>query len=394
MAMKLNRKLWAVTVVGALIGADPATATEYNTSSYDAVAQQAKRASGDPVSISTNLFVGWTGAWDTILMKQLNLWQKWLPEGSKVEWKRNLQGPPVITDLLANKQQIGYLGDNPAVLSTTKSAIAPVYLVGMNAVSPSRMCGVLLVRKGAPHFATTDEAVKWLDGKTVGVPKGSCADRLAQGVTKKAGVKPVWQQMQAEVIVTSLQAGRIDAAAVYEPHATKAVFDGYADFAASSADLGESDANAILMRGDFIDKNRAVAVAWLKANIEALYYLRDKPKEAIEALKAELPDYTREELWHSIYGNPPEKLKPAPVAFKAMMTVTSQERELVGRIYEFLKSLKVVQAPSLSDNAIRTDLVEQAFKELNLDPTKGLFELTAKAAEDCPYKGDQLVSGG
>ncbi|QZN99123.1 hypothetical protein [Chenggangzhangella methanolivorans] len=91
--------------------------------------------------------------------------------GSKVEWKRNLQGPPVITDLLANKQQIGYLGDNPAVLSTTKSAIAPVYLVGMNAVSPSRMCGVLLVRKGAPHFATTDEAVKWLDGKTVGVPK-------------------------------------------------------------------------------------------------------------------------------------------------------------------------------------------------------------------------------
>ncbi|QZN99121.1 hypothetical protein [Chenggangzhangella methanolivorans] len=82
------------------------------------------------------------------------------------------------------------------------------------------------------------------------------------------------------------------------------------------------------------------------------------------------------------------------MAFKAMMTVTSQERELVGRIYEFLKSLKVVQAPSLSDNAIRTDLVEQAFKELNLDPTKGLFELTAKAAEDCPYKGDQLVSGG
>lgn len=380
-----------VSLFAVLTVAVPAAAIEYNQADYSAIAAQAKPLSGAPVAISTNLFVGWTGAWDTILMKQLNLWQHWLPAGSTVEWKRNLQGPPVITDLLANKQQIGYLGDNPAVLSTTKGTIHPIHIVGINAMSPSRMCGVILVRKDAPPFATPEEALKWLSGKTVGVPKGSCADRLAQTVLRKANVSVNWQQMQAEVIVTSLQAGRIDAAAVYEPHASKAVADGYGRFAASSADLGESDANIILMRHDFIESNRTVAVAWLKANIEALYYLRDRPVESIDALKKELPDYTKEQLWHALYANPPASVKPDPVAFQAVMTITPEAEALIERIYEFLKSLKVVHQPKLPPDAIVKDLVNQAFQELNLDPSKGLFALAARDPDACPYKGDALV---
>ena len=149
----------------------------FNNSNYSAISAKAAQAQGDPVNVNVNLFLGWTGAWDTVVMKQANILEKWLPKGSKVEWKRNLQGPPVITDLLANKQNIAYLGDNPAIVSTTKTSIAPLKIVGFNMISMGRMCGVLLARSDAPKFNSPEEVFKWLQDKKVAVPKGSCADR-------------------------------------------------------------------------------------------------------------------------------------------------------------------------------------------------------------------------
>jgi NitT/TauT family transport system substrate-binding protein len=138
----------------------------FNNSNYAAISSKVVQAQGDPVNINVNLFLGWTGAWDSVVMKQANLLEQWLPKGSKVEWKRNLQGPPVVTDLLANKQNIAYLGDNPAIVSTTKTSIAPLKIVGFNLISMGRMCGVLLVRSDAPKFNSPEEVFKWLQDVT------------------------------------------------------------------------------------------------------------------------------------------------------------------------------------------------------------------------------------
>lgn len=375
-----------------LASASQVTAEVTNSNSavtYESIAAQAKNVEGAPVHISTNFFLAWTGAWDTVILRDAELWKKWLPAGSTVEWKRNLQGPPVITDLIANKQQIGYLGDNPAIVSTTKQALAPISIVGLNLVSSGRMCGTILVRSDAPEFKTHQEAIKWLDGKTVGVPKGSCADRLGQLMFKKEGVKVRWQQMQGEVIVTSLQAKRIDAAIMYEPHLSKSVFDGHARWAASPAAYGELDADIIIMRDDFIKANPDAAVAWLKANIEALYYLRDKPLETVEYLKKELPEYTRENLWYAIYGSQPEEIGASGPVLRAMMTINDDGRSLIERGYQFLLENKIVREPKLRDGAVRNDLMTRAFEELGLDPSQQLFEIPAGLKN--PFKGDQLV---
>jgi len=34
--------------------------------------------------------------------------------------------------------------------------------------------------EGCPNFKTPDEAIKWLDGKTLAAPKGSCADQFVR----------------------------------------------------------------------------------------------------------------------------------------------------------------------------------------------------------------------
>lgn len=382
---------------GALLGAicfamfsNFAQAEDVNNSSYKAIDAQAKQVQGSPVDITTNYWLAWTGAWDTVVMKETGLWKKWLPKGSEVHWVRNLQGPPVITDLIANKQQIGYLGDNPSLVSITKRALAPIQMVAVNELSQGRMCGEIIVRSDAPKFGSIQEAAKWLDGKVVAVPKGSCADRLGQYVFGKLGIHVTWQQMQAEVCVTALQAHKVDAAAVYEPHASKAVMDGFAKYAISANAFQEEDANTVLMRKDFVDAHHDAAVAWLKANIEALYFLRDHPVRTISYLKGQLPGYTRQNLWDAIYGSRPQATGASDVVLQASMVFTPKVMDLLKRSYAFLYKIQTVREPQIPAEGIETDLVVQAFHELGLDPNKGLFEI--KAGKPNPFKGDDLVS--
>jgi NitT/TauT family transport system substrate-binding protein len=374
-----------------LIGmTDRTQAQDYNTSSYESIDAMAKAAAGPGVNITTNYWLAWTGAWDTVVMKETELWKKWLPAGSEVHWVRNLQGPPVITDLIANKQQIGYLGDNPSLVSITKRSLAPIQMVAVNETSPGRMCGEIIVGSDAPNFKNIQEAAKWLDGKVVAVPKGSCADRLGQYAFEQLHINVTWQQMQAEVCVTALEAHKVDAAAVYEPHAAKAVMDGVAKYAISANAFHEADANTILMRKDFVDAHRDAAVAWLKADVEGLYFLRDHPVETVGYVKSELPGYTKENLWDALYGPRPADTGASAVVLQGAMVFTPSVMDLLKRSYAFLYQIKTVREAEMPPEGIETDLVTQAFNGLRLDPSKGLYEI--KAGPKNPFKGDDLIA--
>ena len=361
-----------------------------NAVRYDDIAGKAKQAPGPAVAISTNYFLAWTGAWDSVILREREIWKKWLPAGSSIEWKRNLIGPPVISELLAGKQQIGYIGDNPSILAITKRDIAELDLVAINATSPTRMCGNIIVRKDAPTFAGYKDALQWLAGKTLAAPKGSCADRLGQIVVKQAGITVNWQQLPPEVTITSLEARKIDAAVMFEPYASKALFDGVGRFAVSPAIYGETDANGIVVRRDFIEKNRAAVVAWLKADIEALVFLRDNPVESVNILKKQLPEYTRENLWFAVYASlPPETGAPSATVLEGAFAYTPAVKGLIERVGTFLFDSKLTQSAALPPGSVREDLVTQAFQELNLDPTKSLFALPG--GSQSPFKGDDPV---
>lgn len=385
---KFTRSVGALSLGLGIAVSSQAWASDFNTATYADIAAKAKQADAPPVSISVNYFLGWTGAWDTLVLRGANIWQKWLPKESTVDWKRNLQGPPVVTDLLAGKQQIGYLGDNPAIVSVTKRALAPIDIVGVNLLSPGRMCGTFVFRSDAPEFSSYKEAVHWLEGKTVGVPKGSCADRLGQHILKTEGVNVTWQQMQAEVIVTSLQAKKLDAGVMYEPHLSKSVFDGFARYDISPQPYSEWDADIVVMRRDFIEKNRVAAIAWLKANIEALYFLKEKPLETVELVKKELPNYTRENIWYALYGTLPKNTGAGGPVLVGSLAIIPRARDLIERGHKFLVDSKIVKDPELPNEAVRSDLVDEAFKELGLDPTKPLFEISSDQPN--PFKEDVL----
>src|SRR5438093_12525815 len=136
---------------------------------------------GTPVKLVVGYQPYYTQAWSGVVMRGKKFYEKYLPKGSEVEFQVGLQGAIIVNNLLAGKQNIGYMGDMPAIVSTTKQDVADVRLVA-NLGLAFDQCNAFLVRKDAPQFKDAQEAIKWLNGKTVAVPKGSCTDCFAQAL--------------------------------------------------------------------------------------------------------------------------------------------------------------------------------------------------------------------
>jgi NitT/TauT family transport system substrate-binding protein len=214
-----------------------------------------------------------------VVIRALELWKKHLPAGSEVEFQNALQGSIIVNNMLANKQQIGYLGDMPAVVATTKRSVAPIDLVANTGLSPGQRCNVIMVRADAPKFSSPQEGVKWLDGKTIATPQGSCAHRFLGLVIEITKIKPASILNQSiEVIATNLRAGKIDGAVLWEPSVSRIgdiVGEGSARIVATGHTFGISDAGAIAMREDFMKQRPDIVEAWLKTELEAQQYVID-----------------------------------------------------------------------------------------------------------------------
>ncbi len=176
---------------------------------------------GDPVDLVVGYQPYYTEAWSGVVMKGLKLYEKYLPKGSTVEFQIGLQGGIIVNAMLAGKQHIGYMGDMPAIVATTKDRVADIRIVATAGLGFDQ-CNNMLVRTDAPEFANAGEAIKWMDGKIVAVPKGACTDRFALAVFEKENIKPAsYLNQNIEVITSGFRAGKLDAAAIWEPTAAR-----------------------------------------------------------------------------------------------------------------------------------------------------------------------------
>ena len=169
-ATKMKRLAVAFALAGG-VGVSPAIAADIDYGKP-----------GDAVKLVIGYQPYYTESWSGVVMRGKKFYEKYLPKGSTVEFQIGLQGAIIVNNMLAGKQHIGYMGDMPSIVSTTKVEVADVRLV--SAVGMGRdMCNIFLVRKDAPAFASPQAAIKWLDGKQVATAKGACSDRFAQAVS-------------------------------------------------------------------------------------------------------------------------------------------------------------------------------------------------------------------
>jgi NitT/TauT family transport system substrate-binding protein len=328
---------------------------------------------GKPANITVGYFPSWVGGWSGAIIKHKELWKKYLPAGSKVSWDIQVVGPPIVANLMANKSQIGYMGDTPAIVATTKRDIADLRIVEVNMFSDTgEICSDLLVRSDAPQFRSIEEVVKWLEGKKIGVSgKGSCGDRFVSGLVKKANLNAEIQYLDPTIIKTALQAKKIDAAQSFEPHVSQIMNHGIGRLVSTGSRWASQDANFILMRKDFIDTFPDAAKGWIKADIEALQFILKNPGEAIKLIAQDLPGYTIKDLWMALYGRYPENTGAKDTRVTAQVTFNERVLKFIEESFQFLRSKGAISIDKMPSGAIYVDLVDEVVKEMKVKTPLG-----------------------
>ncbi|MDE2370445.1 MAG: ABC transporter substrate-binding protein [Burkholderiales bacterium] len=340
---------------------------------------------GEPVHLVIGYQPYYTESWSGVVMRGRKLYEKYLPKGSTVEFSIGLQGAVIVNAMLAGKQHIGYVGDMPGIVSTTKQDVADIRIVAAIGLG-SDECNIMLARTDAPKFATAKDGLLWLQGKNVGIPLGSCADRFAREAFKKAGVAPAAVLNQSiEVITSGFRAGKLDAAVVWEPTASRLVQEGLARRIASGATVGATDGAFLTMRADLIKQRPDVVRAWLNAELDAELYLAD-PKNAMEVAKMateQTTGFKEKMLWSSLYGSNPAESGGTPQRLTMPFALTPEVVELLGSATVFLHSIKSINVDKLRPEAVMPEFTQQILKERGLSAPIG----KVMAQPDSAYTG-------
>lgn len=338
-----------------------------------AIAQQFGKA-GDPVDLTIGYQPYYTQSWSGVVINGKEIWKKYLPKGSKANFQVGLQGAIIVGQLMAGKQQIGYMGDMPSLGASTKPELVDVRLIAVLGMS-QQQCNIFLVRNDAPQFKSGTEAVKWMNGKRTSSPHGSCTDRFARLVFKHTGVNPAqYLNQNIEVITTNFKAGKLDAAVIWEPTASKIVLEGIARRAASGEDFQADDAGFLAMIWELIKQRPDVQRAWLEAELDAQLYLTDSKNadEVANMADQQTEGMSKKVLWHSLYGEVPKAQGGGPVKNSFEFIVTDRARKLLTEANAFLYELKKVPSPTLRPEAIWDDVARQVLKDRGLKAPIGV----------------------
>lgn len=269
-----------------------------------AAADAAPGVPGAPIRLDVGYMPYASSTWSGVVMRGKKFYEKHLPAGSSVTFSSALDGGKIAAALQAGQQQIGYLDDGAAIEATARQAPSAVRLVAALGQS-SDQCSVLLVRADAPRFASARAALDWLNGRALAAPKDSCMERFARHLLRQPGLAAqLIVDQNIEVITAGFRAGRLDAAVVSEPSASRLVGEGSARRVASGADWRQQDASYLAMRAELIERRPDVVHAWLRAEFEAQQFLADPANaaEIIELAAAQTSGFDPQDLWQGLYG--------------------------------------------------------------------------------------------
>jgi NitT/TauT family transport system substrate-binding protein len=339
---------------------------------------------GEPINLVIGYQPYYTEAWSGVVMRDQKLYEKYLPKGSTVEFQIGLAGSVIVNGMLAGKQHIGYMGDMPAIVSTTKERVAPISIVATAGLGFDQ-CNIMLARMDAPDFANSDEALQWMNGKDVAVPKGACTDRFALAVFEKANITPKsYLNQNIEVITSGFRAGKLDAAAIWEPTASRLVEEGLAKRIASGASVDENDGGFIAMRGDLIEQRPDVVKAWLNAELDAQLFMADPANimAVVRMAESQTTGFTEEVLWKSMAGAYSDAEGGTPVRIELAFGITPKAQALITKATTFLHSIKTIHVDTLRDDAVMTEFTEAILKERGLTAPIGEVR-----AQDGPFPG-------
>ena len=210
--------------------------------------------------------------------------KKWLEEelakvGARpaIKWSSFAAGPPINESFAAGQQDIGFLGDTPAIIG--KAAGIDTRIIGLTSSGPRSLAVIVPARSGI-------KSPRDLKGKKVAVVKGSYAHHLLVLLLQKGGLTTAdieFINLSQADIATAIVNGNIDAAAVWEPLITKLESQGQVKVLADGSGI-KKGALVIIASNDFATRNREQTKALLKAYQRGAKFIKSNPREAAQLI--------------------------------------------------------------------------------------------------------------
>jgi len=227
-----------------------------------------------------------------IVIKELGLLDKYLPKTGKyanidfqVDWQNFTSGPPVTNGMMANKIQIGMMGDYPLLVNGAngqQSRGNETQLIAVIAYNAFGAGNGVVVNKDSPYYQLSD-----LKGKNVSVPFGSAAHgMLLQAMQARGWSDDYWNLVSQtpEIGTSNLREKKIDAHADFVPFGELLPYRGFARKIFDGVQTGIPTFHGIVVRKDFADKYPEVVVAYIRAMMDADDWVRKNPKLAAEKI--------------------------------------------------------------------------------------------------------------
>ena len=193
--------------------------------------------------------------------------------GVEVVWTDFEAGPPMNESFAAGQQDIGVIGDVPAVTAVANGQ-NNVYIASEEG---GTFCAMLVMEDSGIN------SVADLKGKKIGVTIGSTGQNLTQKILASAGldfyadVEAINVSMgEAQIVLTNHD---VDAVVVWEPNVSRiAAIDGVKILIDGGA-VGFAGVNVVFARKPFVDANADIVEAFLEQYWRAAKAFKENPGE-------------------------------------------------------------------------------------------------------------------
>ncbi|WP_084150665.1 tripartite tricarboxylate transporter substrate-binding protein [Azohydromonas australica] len=322
---------------------------------------------GEPVALVVGYQPYFTSAWSALVMRGKRFHERYLPKGSTVEFEPALQGRKIAAAMQSGSAHVGYMGPVSALVAATRSEGQPGELRLVAALGMGYdQCNVMLARVGGPA------TLQALQGSRLAAPRDSCADRFARELLRERSLSPAtYLGQNIEQIANGLRAGRLDAAAVWEPVATRLVQEGVARRIGSGRELKLADGGFLVMRAELLERRPDVAQAWLQAELDAQRFLADpaNAEEIVRLALAQTAGFDAATLWNALYAAAEADPQAPRMTFPFVFDEAA--RGLLAGTMAYLHEAGQVPSDTLPPRALAVEPAQAVLRGRGLAPPVG-----------------------
>jgi NitT/TauT family transport system substrate-binding protein len=299
-------------------------------------------------------------AWSGSLLRAQHLQAGRLPHNVTVEFRVGITGGgALVAARRRGDVDLAYLGIAPTLTVTQDVSQGDFRVIAVSSVS-HRLCNVILAQSGA-DVSSVEASLRWLNGRQIAVPRGTCADLFLTDALERGNTKPARILDQAfDVLATSFRERRFDAVAIWEPIASDLVRSASAVRLLSGDALDEASATFLVGTAALLRDHPHVVRAWLDAERVAQRTLAAStpatfPADALMSQAANLSRETISTAWSGPSTSPPT----FPLAVTPEVT-TPLEHAAERLARRGLLASPRLRAGSIADGAARAVLAAEA----------------------------------